>query len=200
MTIFTNLIDVFNEAMLSVGEAPINENDNSAFAAVFRGVGESISKRMMTTHNWAFSRRELTLVKSQVNNGQDGFDDFVYNLPVDFLKIRRVRIGRCNLREYKIIGSTLVTHVDSDEIIMDHTYWAPVDLWSAEFRDGMRMYFEGLIRKSVLQDYSEGNADMQAARVFMVEAYAREFNVTGNRHRNDGGRVAAARQGFGRHG
>lgn len=196
MTLFPNLIDVFNEALISAGEKNIAITDNSAFAAVFRSTAENIARRHIQAYPFSFSRKEVTLTPGAL----DDVGDRIYNLPDDVLKIRSLKLRRYNVRDYKVINETIVSPVDSTSLILDYTYPAPIDTWSADFYDALRQYYEGLIRKSVLQDYDQGNNDMAMAKAAFIEASAREFNSTGNRQRNDGGTVLSARYGSGRHG
>ena len=197
MTIlFPNLLSVYNEALLSIGENTITDHDNSAFAAVYRGVAESIAKRQVMSNHWSWARKEQTLIRQ----GKDFQDWYIYQLPTDHLKTRRVHINEKTVRETKLYQKSLLSLVNSDEMVIDYTYAAPVDIWAADFHDAMRQYYEGLIRKSVLLDYSEGQRDMDRSREMFIEAAGRDFNSTGSRDRNDGGRPFSARFGFGRHG
>ena len=196
--LFPNLLSVYNEALLSVGEHNITDHDNSAFAAVFRGVAESIAKKKVMSNHWSWARKEEALILQ----GQDFQEWFIYQLPSDHLKTRRIHINEISLRDTKLLQNSVLINcpVTTEDIIIDYTYAAPVEIWAADFHDAMRMYFEGLIRKSVLRDYREGTADMEMANRMFIEAAGRDFNSTGSRDRNDGGRPFFARFGAGRHG
>lgn len=196
MTLFPNLLTVYNEALLVVGEKTINDHDNSAFAAVFRGVAENLAKRFLSQYNWDFARKEAVLDIQ----GEDERGDIVYVMPSDVLKIRRLHVNECKVKEYKVVGKSIISRLNNDALVLDYTYPADIDQWSPDFYDALRTYYEGLIRKSVLQDVNDGNYDMRMAKEMFIEANAREFNSNGNRDRNDGGKLLAARQGFGRHG
>jgi len=199
MTLFPHLLQVFNEALLLVGEQTITEHDNSAFAAVYRGVAESTTRRHIENYNWDFARRQSVLELQ----GQDDRDQYVYLKPTDLLKIRTIKMNGRRLREFQVVGNSITTcfrNVGSVTLDLDYTYPAPVSEWSAGFYEAMKLYFEGLIRKSVLQDIADGQRDMDRAVNMFIEERAREFNSTGDRERNDGGSILEARQGFGRHG
>lgn len=196
MTLFPNLITIFNEALLSCGEVPISENDNSAFAALFRSRAENIARRQLLAYSFSFSRKEVGLSPA----GVDHNNERIYNLPADLLKIRKVELCTATVSTYKVVGKTIVSPVDSDALNLVYTYPAPIETWSADFSEALVAYYEGLVRKSVLQDYAQGNQDMAMAKNLFVEASAREFNSTGNRERNDGGSIIAAHYGAGRHG
>ena len=104
------------------------------------------------------------------------------------------------MSDYKVVGPKIISPVDSSSLFLVYTYPAPIETWSADFYDALKTYYEGLIRKSILQDYAQGQEDMERAKSLFIEASAREFNSTGNRERNDGGSIMAAHYGAGRHG
>jgi len=172
MSLYDTKIDIFNAALLRLGQKDIQEGDTGAFARIYRGTFDGVVRAKMRRHKFGFCRQQSRLIK-QGPDEREGF--YVYNKPVDCLLIHGIVWHGCGrLREYDNRGLKIIARVDTEDLWLYHTYTAPVRDWNADFAEVIILQLMGILNKAILEDAMAAREDMARAESLLLEAIVRD--------------------------
>ncbi len=176
MAKFVTDIEVYNAALLRVGESPVAQNDTSAEAAIYRGVHDSLVMDLLTRHKWSFARKVHRLIKQ----GESGnTPKYVYVLPNDFLLAHRLTLCNRIIQDYEIRSGKLLADVDSAELDLHYTFKAAVRDWSADFTEGVVLKEMAVIKRALHDDTYEADKLDKKAEDHFLDALARDRTSQG---------------------
>ena len=172
MAQYDHPIDVWNAALLRLGELPTQEGSADAEARIFRGVFDGVARSMMARHKFGFARKE-TKLNYKGEDQRDGYH--LFQMPSDYLLIHSVSGHGQRSRHHEIRGDTLVAPYGPDvELFVLYTYYAPVSLWAPDFAEAVVTHCQGLLNKALREERVEGENQIRRADQLLLEAIARD--------------------------
>jgi len=172
MTAYASNLDIFNDALLRLGEPPIQEGDGGGKAMIYRGSMRGIIQSTLRRHKFGFCRKQSSL-PLQGPDERDGY--FVYQKPGDCILVHSVlhENGRI-LRQYDTRSDKIITPYEHDNLWMLHTYSAPASDWNADICEVILMRVQAVLLKAILEDGPAAREMRREASDLLLEAIARD--------------------------
>lgn len=178
MSAYSAPIDVFRKALVLIGAQPpsaITDQTDEAVAA--NAVYEGIVEELLCEHAWTFATKRATLTYQ----GESGDSPaYIYALPSDVLRVRRVLYVLAPFRDYELRAGALYCDLSSNtDIDLIYNWRASESSWSSDFgmcvvhklAAAVAMAFE----RNELADRHERMAEIKLQR-----ARARDRQASGN--------------------
>ena len=176
MAKFVNDIEVFNAALIRVGEEPILENDTSAEATLYRGVYDNLVMDLLTRHKWSFARKVHRLEKQGLSGNTP---KYVYILPNDFLIAHMLTCESEIIQNYELRSGKLLCDLDSEILDLHYSYDAPPRDWFADFTEATVMKLMAVIKRALHDDTVEAERLSRQAEDAFLDALARDRQSQG---------------------
>lgn len=132
MSAYSAPIDVFRKALPLIGaQPPSSISDQTDEAIVANAVYEGIVEDLLCQHAWTFATKRATLTYQ----GESGDNPlYIYALPSDMLRLRRVEFGGIEFRDFELRAGALYCDVPSTtEIDVFYNWRATESSWPSDF-------------------------------------------------------------------
>lgn len=174
---FVNHIEVFNAALIRVGETPLGSaNDTSAEANIYRGVYRGVIHDLLDRHSWSFARKVHRLVK-QGTSGNTPL--YVYTLPADLIEIHKLTCEQAIVQNYEVRSNKLLCNLDSALLDLHYSYLPEPRNWKADFTEAVVVKLTAVIKRSLHDDEVEASRLERSADDKFLDALARDRNAQG---------------------
>ena len=194
-TSYANGIQVFNAALLRLGEEETQTNAGTPEARLFRATFDRMAETQLAKHAAGFARRTAPLFKQ----GETGdTPKYAYGLPADYKLAHKATVNASPIH-YEIRGGKLLTDVDSDAIRLHYTWAAPVNQWSPAFAEAMVVRMEALILSLYERSVDSRERHKKADEMFL-DAQAIDRNQMSDPDHTPAPKLVRAWRGGGRHG
>lgn len=152
-------IDLVSNALILIGDTPINSLDgNSRAQQVGSNLYNSIKLAELSKHRWGFAQREAQLAKVAGSPTSDRYNS-IYQLPTDLVQLINIR-PNCM---YKVVGKQIYTNVNAGKVTCDYVANVP----ESEFPP----HFVKMMEYALAKDFATSIRDSSAARQEMSNEY-----------------------------
>jgi len=151
-------IDLVSNALILIGDAPINSLVGSSRAAqVANNLYDNIVGFEFSKFPWGFARKKAQLSLTTDTPIDDEFSS-IYQLPTDMVTLIKINPNM----SYRILGDKLYINY-SGRIVCDYIYKAPESAYPP--------YFAKMIEYALAKDFATSIRDSAAARQEMAAEY-----------------------------
>lgn len=172
MSAYASKLDIYNAALLRLGEPPIQEGDSGGKAMMYRGSMDGIIQANIRRHKFGFCRKQSKMAL-QGPDERDGL--YVYPKPADCILTHRIVFdsGRL-LTRYDTRNNKIVSPFEVDQLWMLHTYNAPVEDWSADFAEVIILNVMSVLKGGLFEDHVRATEFKRDKEILILEAIARD--------------------------
>jgi hypothetical protein len=178
MSAYSAPIDVFRKALPLIGaEPPSSIADQSHEAVAANAVYEGMVEDLLCEHAWTFATKRATLTYQ----GESGDKPtYIYALPSDVLRVRRVLYALRPFRDYELRAGALYCDLSSNtDLDLIYNWRAPESSWSSDF--GMCVVYKLAAAVARAFERREDAADFERmAEDKLARARARDRQASGN--------------------
>lgn len=132
MSAYSAPIDVFRKALPLIGaQPPSSIADQTDEAVAANAIYEGIVEEMLCEHAWTFATKRATLTYQ----GESGDSPaYIYALPSDVLRVRRVLYSLKQFRDYELRAGALYCDLSSNtDLDLIYNWRAPESSWASDF-------------------------------------------------------------------
>ncbi len=197
MTIFPNAIEVFNAALLTMGENTIQTNENGVFGRLYRGTSDIIIRAALSRHEWSFAQK-TALLAYQGTTGST--PPHAYVKPADVILIHQLTDGDSDPIFHSDTANQIGVQCKSDTYYLHYTFAADTNIWSADFMQAMTVRYQSIIARGPHGDHGIANDLFNASEQMFLDGLGRDANAQGDTPVTPTGRFVKVQRGAGRHG
>lgn len=196
MSQYVTPIEVFNAALVRLGEDPITGTSPGMFGNLFRGAYEGYVRSLLRKFRWSFA----TMTEVAVYQGASGNTPlYVYVLTNKVMMIHTCTIETVPWTEYELRAGKLLTSIRSDDIHVYYTFRATEADWADDFAEGVVTAMEGLILRGPQEDPVTARERLEIADKLILDALGRDANSQSKPQRSGDHPLVRAHLGLGRH-
>lgn len=195
--LFPNAIEVFNAALLSMGENTIQTNENGVFGRLFRGTSDIIIKSSLSRHEWSFAQT-TSLLTYQGTTGSTPPEAYVR--PADVILVHKLTDGDSDPIYFSQTANQIRVRLKSDEYYLHYTYAADTNVWSADFIEALTVRYQSIIARGPHGDHNVADTLFSASEQMFLDGIGRDANAQGDVDVTPTGRLVKVQRGGGRHG
>lgn len=195
MSTYSDPIEVFNAALIRCGETPINANDTSAEAMLFRSAYEPFVRAHLRKHKWSFAQK-AELLPYQGTSGNS--PRYVYQPSADVILVHRCTVEGIRWPSFELRANKLLTDLQTNDLVVHYTFRAHESAWADDFADGIVQHMQGLIYAGPLGDTVQGSNTMREAASALLDALGRDRNSQAAPPREGRAPLVEAWRGYGR--
>lgn len=188
---YSDNIELFNAALVGVGEEPISLNDGSAFSDLYNARFEPTVLAQLKRHKVGFAKKTATLVKQGTTGDTP---KYAYQQPPDMVSPIKVTLSETRVLEYQQRGGKIVTDIDSAELVLHYVWNVPISLWPPDFAEAMLHRLQQLIYAFLERAVESREMRLDADRLFDI-ARVTDRNAESGQRRNERSPIIEAHLG-----